>query len=277
LRFAINGSEAVRPATVRAFAARFAEKGFNQRAMLPVYGMAENTLAATFPPLGECWRSEQLDREELELHRRAVAAAPGSAALVEMVSVGKPLAGVSVEIRDAEDRPVATDTVGEVVIRSPSVMDGYWKNPAQTERTLAGGWLRTGDLGFARDGHLYLTGRAKELIIKRGRNYSPDDVEQIATEAGGPHVQQAAAFSVQNEAAGTEDVVLLLGTRALGAADRDQIEKDVNGALIAALGIRSDVTVFVAPRSIPRTTSGKVQRAALRARYQQGEIGTGEE
>jgi fatty-acyl-CoA synthase len=273
LRCAFNGSEAVRPATVRAFVTRFADKGFREQAMRPVYGMAENTLAATFPPPTECWQSEHLDREALERRRQAIGAPEGSPAAVEMVSVGTPLAGVSVEIRDAADRCVPVGEVGEVVIKSPSLMDGYWRDPERTAQALRDGWLRTGDLGFVRDGRLYLTGRAKELIIKRGSNYSPDDFEQIASEAGGGHVLKAAAFSCANERVGTEDIVLLLETRTLPAEVREQIEKDIGGALIAALGVRADVTLFVAPRSIPRTTSGKVQRAALRARYLRGEIG----
>jgi acyl-CoA synthetase (AMP-forming)/AMP-acid ligase II len=152
-------------------------------------------------------------------------------------------------------------------------MTGYWNAPAKTEAVLRDGWLRTGDLGFIHDDRLYLTGRAKEIIIKRGRNYSPDDIEQIAEEVGGASVLNTAAFSCPNETAGTEDVVLMVETRTLDRNERQIMDRDINAALIASLGIRADVVLFVTPRSIPRTTSGKVQRAVLRTQYIRGEIG----
>ncbi len=272
LRCAFNGSEAVLPSTLRALGERLGEKGFDLGAILPVYGMAENTLAATFPDRGESWQSLRLDREQLELAGRAATPKNGDSE-VEIVSVGTPLSGVSIEIRNPAGEPLPSDSVGEVVIQSPSMMDGYWQKSEQTDRVLSEGWLRTGDLGFVHDERLYLIGRAKELIIKRGRNYYPDDLERIAIEAGGSNVLQAAAFSCPNERAGTEDIILMLEVRALAEADRDRIEKEINGALIAALGISADVVLLVAPRSISRTTSGKIQRVALRARYLSGEMG----
>lgn len=273
LRCAFNGSEAVRTSTLRAFADRFGPHGFHDQAVLPVYGMAENTLAATFPARDESWRQIKLDRDALEADGRVVLARDGTANEVEIVSVGTPLAGVSVAIRDRDGKRLGPDRVGEVILRSPSMMDGYWNDPQKTEAVLQDSWLRTGDLGFVHEDRLYLTGRAKELIIKRGRNYYPADIEHIALEVGGASVLNAAAFSCPNEQAGTEDLVLMVETRQLSDEDHQNIDKQINGALIAALGIRADVMLFAAPRSIPRTTSGKIQRAALRARYMQGEIG----
>jgi fatty-acyl-CoA synthase len=272
VRCAFNGSEAVRPSTVSAFAKRFGPKGFRTSSILPVYGMAENTLAATFPPAGEACDSLFVDRRALEAGR-----VDAGARDVEIVSVGTPLSGVSVEIRDPETKPLAADLVGEVALRSPSMMDGYWQKPDPTSHALSDGWLRTGDLGFVHDGRLYLTGRVKELIIKRGRNYYPDDIERIASETAGATVLQAAAFSCPNERAGTEDIVIVLEVRALSPEDRERTGKEINGKLIGSLGIAADAILFVPPRTIPRTTSGKVQRAGLRSRYLEGAIGAGGE
>ncbi len=270
-RCAFNGSEAVRTGTLRGFKERFGPLGFNADAFMPVYGMAENTLAATFPPRRAAWVAARLDRAQLEQSRRAVTAINGSTAL-EVVSVGTPLAGVTVAVYGEDGNILPCGHVGEITVESPSMMMGYFRNEEKTAATLRDGRLRTGDLGFILDGELYITGRAKEIIIKRGRNYCPDDIEDVAVEAGGARVLRAAAFSCPNEKAGTEDVVLLLETRGTARHDHDALDREINGALIAALGIRADATVFVPPRTISRTTSGKVQRTALRARYMQGEI-----
>jgi acyl-CoA synthetase (AMP-forming)/AMP-acid ligase II len=151
-------------------------------------------------------------------------------------------------------------------------MDGYFRNETKTKEAITDGFLRTGDLGFIHNGELFITGRAKELIIKRGRNYYPDDLEFVAEETAGTRVQRAAAFSCANDSQGTEDIVLVLEAKAMSAQEKDLLEKDIHGALIAAFGIRADTVICVAPRTISRTTSGKVQRTALRARYMAGEI-----
>jgi acyl-CoA synthetase (AMP-forming)/AMP-acid ligase II len=271
-RAAFNGAETVRASTLRAFEQRFGPLGFRASAMLPVYGMAENTLAATFPPRGGSWRSRLLERGPLESRRTAVEARAGGAGTLEVVSVGAPLAGVRLRVLGDGGALLPEGRVGEIALQSPSLMAGYFRNEAQTERAIGSGWLRTGDLGFVHAGELFVTGRVKELIIKRGRNYYPDDIEGVAAEVAGRQLVRAAAFGCPNEGAGTEDVVLLLETRPMEASGRAKLDQAINGALIAALGIRADATVFVAPSTIVRTTSGKIQRAALRARWLQGEI-----
>ncbi len=254
MRLAFNGSEAVRPSTLRAFEQRFAKIGFDGAAFQPVYGMAENTLAATFPRVGARWSARP--------HEGAS----------EIASVGTPLAGVSVAIVGGNGGSLGEGQTGEIRIQSPSLMQGYYRNEEATAAVLHEGWLRTGDLGFVRDGELHITGRAKELIIKRGRNYPPDDFERIACEAGKGRVIRAAAFGNANEKQGTEDVVVVLETRAITEHERDQLVKDVYGALVGELGIGADVTLTVPPRTIERTTSGKLRRAALRTRWLEGNL-----
>jgi acyl-CoA synthetase (AMP-forming)/AMP-acid ligase II len=270
-RCAFNGSEMVRSSTLNAFGARFGKNGFCRSAFLPVYGMAENTLAATFPPREASWVATTLKRDALE--RRRVEPAPPGDGAVEIVAVGTPLAGTRVAIQGDDGRDVPLGVLGEIAVRSPSLMDGYFRNDTATQAALRNGWLRTGDLGFIADGQLYVTGRAKEIIIKRGRNYYPDDLESAAMEASdNGSVRAAAAFGCPDEATGTESVVLVLETKRIDEQERLDLDKAVNGALIAAFGIRADVVVFVPQRTIPRTTSGKVRRTALRAQYLSGQL-----
>ena len=270
-RCAFNGSEMVRSATLQAFVERFGKNGFRESAFLPVYGMAENTLAATFPPRDASWVATTLNRDALE--RRRVEPAGAGDGAVEVVAVGTPLAGTRVAIQDEQGREVPLGVLGEIAVQSPSLMDGYFRNDAATRVALRDGWLSTGDLGFVADGQLYVTGRAKELIIKRGRNYYPDDLESTALEAGdNGTIRAAAAFGCPDEATGTENIVLVLETKRMDEQARLNLDKAINGALIAAFGIRADVVVFVPQRTIPRTTSGKVRRTALRAQYLRGQL-----
>jgi acyl-CoA synthetase (AMP-forming)/AMP-acid ligase II len=274
-RLAFNGSEMVRSATLRSFSERFAPRGFKDSAHQPVYGMAENALAATFPSKDKLWSSLVIDRLSLEADNLARAPRDEHALRADFVSVGTPLAGVSVEIRSSDGHPLCEGQAGMIYIKSPSLMDGYFQQEQKTQAVLRDGWLQTGDIGFISDGELYITGRSKELIIKRGRNYYPDDIEMVASEAAGPKVLRVAVIGCENAAEGTEDIVLMLETHSLLAEERERIERDVNGALISALGIRADVTAFVPPRTITYTTSGKVQRAPLRERYLSGAISRG--
>ena len=247
-RHAFNGAEAVRPTTLRGFEKRFGPLGFDAAAFQPVYGMAENALAATFPKRGTRWFSQPKNG-------------------IELVSVGTPLSGVSVSVVDDHRRVVPTGTTGHILIKSPSLMDGYFQNEEATRAVLEDGWLKTGDLGHVQGGELYVTGRAKELIIKRGRNYPPDDFERIAIDTGAGRVLRAAAFGAPNERAGTEDLVVVIETRAMTTHERDLLSREVAGAINGELGIGPDVTVVVPPHTIERTTSGKLRRAALRTRY----------
>jgi acyl-CoA synthetase (AMP-forming)/AMP-acid ligase II len=268
-RCAFNGSEMVKGATLRAFSDRFGQRGFQASAFLPVYGMAENTLAATFPPRETPWTACTVERDALE-QSRVVPSAPGNGA-VEVVAVGTPLAGTQVAVHDAQGHEQPQGRLGEIVVKSPSLMDGYFRNEPATARVLRDGWLHTGDLGFVHAGQLFVTGRAEEVIIKRGRNYYPDELEAAAIEAADNGVVRgAAAFGCPDEATGTESVVLVLETKSISAEEREALDRAVNGMLIGGFGIRADVTIFVPQRTIPRTTSGKVQRTALRARYLRG-------
>ena len=188
----------------------------------------------------------------------------------ELVSVGTPLCGVTVAIVDDANQLVAEGCVGAIRLRSPSLMQGYFRDEAKTAEVLRDGWLHTGDLGIVKGGELYVTGRSKELIIKRGRNYAPEELEHVAEQAG--HVLRAAAFGVPDEREGTERIVVVVETRPLTNHQQDQLKREVTGLLIAATGIGPDVTIVAPPHTIERTTSGKLRRAPLRARFLNGSL-----
>lgn len=247
-RCAFNGAEAVRPATLRAFEARFSPLGFRAGVFQPVYGMAENALAATFPPAGTPFR---------------VTTRAGR----EIASVGTPLAGVTVGIHSDHGTLLPEGSIGNITLQSPSLMSGYFRDDEATAAVLRDGRLSTGDLGFIHAGELHVTGRKKELIIKRGRNYAPEELEAVAQDAGKGRVLRVAALGASDEREGTERVVVVLETRAMTEHDRERLIRDVNGALVAAVGLAADDTVIVPPHTIERTTSGKIRRAALQRRY----------
>lgn len=260
-RVALNGSEPVHPETVRRFGARFADHRFPSDAVMPVYGLAESTLAVTFPCLDRKLESLRLDRGTLAAGRtvRTVEGAGG----LEVVSAGRPVAGASVRIVHA-GAVTAERVVGEVQTTGPSLMDGYFRNGPASADAVQDGWLRTGDLGFLDGGRLFLVGRAKEVIIKGGRNYYPHDVERIASGVSGAE-GAAAAFARPNPDAGTEDLIVVVEARDRSPEGRERIAREARGELLAVLGVKAD-QVHVCPfGAIPRTTSGKVRRAACEA------------
>ena len=257
-RAALNGAEPVRPRTIERFAERFAPAGYDSTAMMPVYGMAEATLAVTFPSLGHKLRVEQVDPERLQ---RAAFAAPSAAGNARTtISCGAPVNRTSLRVRGGA-RVLDEGQVGEIEVQGPSLMDGYFRNEEASAAALVDGWLRTGDLGYVRGGQLFVVGRAKDVIIKGGRNLYPEDIERIASEAPGADAGVAAVGRPCAET-GTEELVVLVETRAKDPAEREETARVVRGELLAAIEAKVDDVVLCPVGSLPRTTSGKVQRGA---------------
>ncbi len=226
-RHALSGSEPVHRSTLDAFAEQFAPTGFSARALKPVYGLAENTLGVCFGD-GE--------EPDAEWQGRTIC------------SVGRPIPGMEVQISES----------GEVLVRGPSRMTVYFRDPEATARTVRDGWLHTGDLGFICDGRLYLTGREKDLVIQNGRKFHPYDIERIAAAAVDAMPNGAAAFADADEA-----LVVVVETR----EQLDDVEKRVRGELMAALGVRPSRVVQVGLGELPRTSSGKLRRNACVERF----------
>ena len=259
LRLALNGAEPVHASTLSRFADQYRAVGFDRRAFLPVYGMAENTLAVAFARPGQGADTLCVDRQALE-ERFEVLPGVGDAAAT-VVSVGYPVAGSSIRVAGDDGQTVREGRVGEVLVAGPSLMDGYYENPEATGAALRNGWLHSGDLGFVDGGRLFITGRAKELIIKGGRNIYPYDVERVAGEVEGVR-GGVAAFARDNDDTGTDDLVVIAEVRSQDPEKREEIKKAIRGELLAAIGVKADAIHLWPIGGLPRTTSGKIQRRA---------------
>ena len=262
-RVAVNGSEPIAADTVTAFTELFAAAGFRPEAMFAVYGMAEATLAVTFPPLGRRPVFDWVDRDALATAGRAVPAAPGAPCSRAVAGVGRPVAGLEVRVADPETgAPAGDGTVGEVQLRGASVTAGYLGQPAgEAAASFAGGWLRTGDLAYTRDGELFVTGRRKEMITVRGANFYPQDVELIARDVPGVFRGNCVAVAGPAGGDGTAEIVLIAETDRV-AAGADELAARLRQRVAAELGLTAVAVRLVPPRTIPRTSSGKVRRLA---------------
>jgi acyl-CoA synthetase (AMP-forming)/AMP-acid ligase II len=272
LRAALNGAEPIDLRTLNAFEKKFRRCGFKSNIILPVYGMAENSLAATFPKLRQKVRVEVLDRKMLEVERRVKTARKDDPHPVKAVSVGSPIAGQELAIRNHDGSIADEGYVGEITIKSPSLMKSYHLNPDATAEVIKEGWLYTGDLGFVQNGRLFVTGRAKEMIIKRGRNYYPYDIERAAAKVAGVRKGCLVAFSIPNRKTGTEDLILLAETKEKTESRKKEVEKAISNEVLSTVGLKPDKTVLVPPRSIPKTSSGKIQRLLAKRRFMEGNL-----
>ena len=254
-RLALNGAEPVSPATLRRFVARFSRWGLRPEALTPVYGLAEASFAVTFSDWRTPFRTVRFDRAALAEGR----AEPDDAG-TELVSVGPPLPGVEIDV------PV--DRVGPVRVRGPSVMAGYLHQPERTAATVVDGWLDTGDLGFLHEGELYLAGRAKDVVILRGRNHAPHEIEQAVDAVEGVRTGCAAAVAWRPEDAEEEQLVVFVEARTgtEGLADR------CRDAVLEATALLPALVVVLAPGTLPRTSSGKIRRAETLRLWLAGEL-----
>ncbi|NOK19254.1 fatty acyl-AMP ligase [Corallococcus carmarthensis] len=263
---ALNGAEPVSADTLRRFAERFEKWGFSARALRPVYGLSEASLAVTFPPAGRGPRELGVDPDVLA---REGQARDGARTLV---SVGAPVAGFEVQVRGEDGAVLPERRVGHVFAKGPSVMRGYFEDAEATARALVGeGWLDTGDLGFSADGELYLTGRAKDLVIIRGANHAPQAFEDPLLEVDGVRTGCAVALGFTPE--GSEDeALLILAERAERGADVASVEADIRAAVVEATGVQPHTVRLLEPGTLPRTSSGKLRRSEALRRYLAGEL-----
>ena len=269
LRVCLNGAEPVLPETVKTFQAAFGPRGFRPEAMRPVYGLAEATLAVTLSGPGPV-RVDRVDRERLAAAGRAEPC-QGAARGLEISSVGAPIPGHQLAVVHPDGGPCQEREVGEVRVRGPSLMQGYFNDPVATASTLREGWLYTGDLGYLAGGRLHITGRRKEVVIKAGRNYAPQDFEAACMEVVGLRQGRAVALGLSNPGAGTEDLVLVAEVRDPRAVTDPGLRGRVAAAVSERTGLRPDRVLLVRAGTLPRTTSGKLQRAALASALERGE------
>lgn len=267
LRLALSGAEPVSPATCRDFINAFAECGLHSSVVFPVYGMAENTLAVTFPRVGENFRSMKLDRDQLALGLAteidAQDFAQKSANDLEFVSCGFPLKDIELRIAGADGRSLADGQIGEIQYQSPSMTSGYWRSPELTQELFTvDGWLKTGDLGFLHRGELFVTGRSKDVLILNGRKYFPQDLENASQQIPEYRAGRTAAFSYrQND---QDEYALVVETKEWKPQRREDLKAVIAEKCYQMTFKKPQQVYLVAPCALPRTSSGKLKRFVLR-------------
>ena len=280
-RVAGCGAEPIRPETLEAFAQAFARVGFRREALLPSYGLAESSLAVSFSELGQGVRTLAVDAPHLTATGRARVVAPEAPDAARLVSCGRAFPGHEIRVFSMDDAesaaPLPEGEVGELRVHGPSLMTGYWEDTERTREALAGRFLRTGDLGFLHEGRVFVCGRAKDVIIVNGRNHYPQDLEWEAGRVPGVRKGSVVAFGLGDPAADRERVVVAFEATDApvgpGAAIRaEALMSAVRRAVLEGLGLTLDDAVALAPGALPKTSSGKLQRAATRALYESGEL-----
>lgn len=270
-RAALNGAEPVQASTLERFAERFARCGFRREAFLPVYGLAEASLAVSAPRVGSGFRIDRVERDALESEGRAIPAKNGGAT-VEFVSAGKTLPDIKVRIVNGDGSDVGERTVGQLWFKSPSATSGYYRNEEATRALIReDGWLDSGDRAYSADGEIFITGRAKDVIIKAGRNLYPHEIEEIVGRVEGVRAGCIVAFGVPDERGGTERLIVAAEVRNPSSAKK--IAAEIVREVDQAIGAPPDSVDVLPPHSIPKTSSGKLRRVETRRLFLEGKLG----
>ena len=266
-RIAGNGADMIRPDVMQGFVNAFADAGFKASAFLPSYGLAEATLAVTIMPPGEGIRVELVEEERLSGSPRDLSRPARYRAIV---NCGKAVRDMALEIRGEHGSAMPDHHIGKVWCKGPSVMHSYFRDPEATAECLVDGWLDTGDMGYLVDGYLFIVGRAKDMIIINGKNHWPQDIEWAVEQLPGFHQGDIAAFSVQTDS-GEEVPAVLVHCRVSDPAERRKLHDQIRDKVRSITGMNC-VIELVPPRTLPRTSSGKLSRAKAKKLYLSGEI-----
>ncbi|WJY19223.1 fatty acyl-AMP ligase [Alteriqipengyuania flavescens] len=266
-RVAGNGADMIRPDVMQGFVNAFADAGFSASAFLPSYGLAEATLAVTIMPPGEGIRVELVEEERLSGHARDLARPARYRAIV---NCGKPVEGMEVAIRGEGGRALPDHQIGKVWCRGSSVMHSYFRDPESTAECMVDGWLDTGDMGYMADGYLFIVGRAKDMIIINGKNHWPQDIEWAVEQLPGFNHGDIAAFAIETDT-GEEAPAVLVHCRVSDPDERVRLHEQIKDTVRSVTGMNC-VVELVPPRTLPRTSSGKLSRAKAKKQYLSGEI-----
>ena len=270
------GAEPIRAGNLRDFADKFAPVGFNRRAFLPCYGMAESTLAISFRH-GEV-ETDIVDADELAAEGKATPVDEGDSSALDIVNCGPAFPGHDARVFHPEDAdsstPLDDRMVGELRLRGPSVTSGYFNDPERTAAAFAGEWLRTGDIGYMVDGDIFICGRRKELIIVNGRNYYPQDLEWEASRVDGVRKGNVIAFGTRKPLNDRERVVIAFETSVGDKDARETLKNEVRKAVRQATGLSIDDVVDLEAGVLPKTSSGKLKRNETQRLYETGHLFT---
>lgn len=270
MRVALNGAEPVDAEAMEALIEAGSRHGLNPGAIFPAFGMAEVCIAGTFPRPGEGLRTDDVDGRVLETERYAAPAAdPAATNTRRLARLGRPVKGLEMRIADPDNGAVLGEReVGELQIRGTSVMSGYYRRPDVTKGAFDDGWFRTGDLAYFVDGDLVLCGRIKDMIIVGGRNVFPQDVERAASDVDGVRAGNVVAIGVEGRR-GVEEVVVVAEVKGEPA---DAVRHEVAERVRSSVGVSPREIVLVAAGTLPKTSSGKLQRSLCRDRYLKAEL-----
>ncbi|MFM9828985.1 MAG: fatty acyl-AMP ligase [Sphingomonas sp.] len=266
-RLAGNGADMIRPDVMQHFVDAFGTAGFKATAFLPSYGLAEATLAVSIMPPGEGIRVELVEETQLS----GVAAGQDRPQRFRaIVNCGKPVRDMTVEVREEDGAPLPERAIGKIWCMGPSVMAGYFRDEEATAACLQNGWLDTGDMGYMSDGYIYIVGRAKDMIIVNGRNHWPQDIEWAVEQLPGFKAGDIAAFAITTPG-GEETPAVLVQCRTSDDKERSRLRDEIRERVRSVTGMNC-VIELVPPRTLPRTSSGKLSRAKARNLYLAGEI-----
>ena len=270
VRLIFNGAEPISPQLCDQFLTRMAPAKLKRESMFTVYGLAEASLAMSFPPLGRPYLANAFRRESLGVGSPVVPAAKTDPDAVELMSEGKAIPYSKIMIAKDDDSQMPDEHVGNVYIGGENVTRGYFENPEANAASITkDGWVRTGDLGFIHQGELYISGRAKEIIFVNGQNYYPHDLENIAQRAEGLELGKVVAAGVHRQGEQTEQLVVFVLHRS-DLKEFVPVANQVSRLINENTGV--EVSEVVPVKRIPKTTSGKIQRHLLEESYVQGEF-----
>ncbi len=274
-KIALCGAETVHAETLNRFAIKFSAIGFDERALTPVYGMAEIALAATFSSISTPPTWKRFDANHLACEFSAREISSEEQGFLELSSVGKPLQGVVLKVLNDQGQECGEGELGEITLSSHSMMREYYNDFVRTNEVLTFGELRTGDLGFLYQGELYLYGRKKEVIIHKGRNLDPCHIEISLRDVRGIRAGRIAACAGLDQSGQEEGFYLfaeLSSSQMPGQEEEMEIRKAINSSILKEVGVKPFDIILLRPGSLPRTSSGKIQRSMVLPRWREGEL-----
>jgi acyl carrier protein len=272
-RAAFNGAEAVSPDTLEQFISRFASYGFSEKAMMPVYGLAESSVGLAFPPLQRGIVIDRIERATFTRSGVAKTADETDSHALRFASCGLPLRAHQIRVVDPAGHELPERREGRLEFSGPSSTSGYYRDAGKTEKLFDGEWLDTGDLAYIAEGELYVTGRIKDIIIRAGRNIYPDELEKAVGDLDGIRRGGVAVFGSIDAKTETERLIVLAETRRKDPEKLEELRREVNALATDLIGAPPDEVVMAPPGSVLKTSSGKIRRAASRELFEKGGIG----